>query len=63
MMLKRVEDNYDGAYSAIQAKIKQTGTVVGKTAEKQIADLNGTLAPLQAWATQVQENEGTLSSF
>lgn len=63
MMLKRVEQNYDSAYSAIQAKIKQTGTVVGKTAEKQIADLNGTLAPLQAWATQVQENEDTLSSF
>ena len=63
MMLKRVEQNYDSAYSAIQAKIKQTGTVVGKTAEKQIADLNGTLAPLQAWAAQVQENEGTLSSF
>ena len=63
MMLKRVEQNYDSAYSAIQAKIKQTGTVVGKTAEKQIDDLNGTLAPLQAWAAQVQENEGTLSSF
>jgi len=50
-MLQRLENNYDKAYSVIDARIKQTGTVVGKTAEKQIADMDGTLAPLQAWAT------------
>ena len=62
-MLQRLENNYDKAYSVIDARIKQTGTVVGKTAEKQIADMDGTLAPLQAWATQVQTNEGVLSEF
>ena len=63
MMLKRTQNNYEQAYDAIDKRIKQTGTVIGTTTKKQIADLNSTLAPLQAWAAQVQANQGTLSQF
>lgn len=63
LMLNRLEQNYDKAYGAVQAKVQQTGTVVGNVAKQEIADMEGTLRPLQAWADQVKANEGVLSEF